>query len=271
MTEQGKNHDTDAEKSPVADNIRDLMAKTGERRKTDPSNENRWDSVLNNLENALEEAESGLDSSARMIEQLPDTGQSGPSSQPASGKHVSGALPRRQCVEEQLFDAEPPPQEILEKELPPEDPYAAARSVLETPMEELGDLTLQELALAKSYLDSLPGGISPLPIERSLNARLELANQAPHSAHGIDDNKRRTQNMLRKAVKKVKAKHVEELTVEEVDLITNGYTLLTQKIKRKDNDDRLLELLHNSMDKLEDRCGDLKKKLAEKRLQREQR
>jgi hypothetical protein len=252
----------------VADCVRDLLNETNEEAGGTTRSADQLDSIISDLEGALDEVESS-DAHVEAGElPVPLAKVSD-----AQARQDADTLPRKPCVEEQLFEGAPAPPQVLAEKGPPEDPYTAARRVLETPKDDLCELSLQEVALAKSYLDSLPHDEARARSERSLASRIELANQLRLSEkQGAAEKgpERRAQKMLRRTVEKVETQQLDELTLEELELISNSYALICKRIKREKNEERLLKLLHSSMDRLESRCDTLRGSLAEQRAQREE-
>ena len=253
--DRGKGSNPKGNRKAVVDHIRDLLDKTSERIESDSGNVDCWQDVLSNLEGALEEAETLLPNPAPTWEKVEPS--------------LADLLPPRPSVDEQLFKVPPLPPEKLELERPPEEGYAAAVRVLRIPMEELATLSLQDIALAKSYLTMTTKDNKPLShAQKTLASRIELANQLHGSDPGAfiaSPEERRKQAVLRHAVDKISDGDFEGLTVKELDVITNSYTLLNHRITLQGEDERLLRLLQENMESLEKRCHLLKDRLQSRR------
>jgi len=225
--------------------ILQLLDKADARRREETHRPGRWNRVLDNLEASLDEAKARLEAcrldmawTEREREKL--------------GQGVSAER-----------EGEPPPQERQTSaergELPPlsQASLEAARDILNMPLEEIGALTLEAVALVHSEVGE--GNETPRsPQERRLLGRLELANQwrsappAPPDGSAFQPRRQRT---LRAAVEKIKTSRLDTLTPDEVRLVISCHALLTRNLKQNPREERLKRILDGAVKVLRQRHG----------------
>ncbi len=131
--------------------------------------------------------------------------------------------------------------------------------MLNTPQEALGELTLQEIGLAKSYLETasrLGGATLNLTVLRERIAHCEHHDPSV-AAPGDSRQDRRAQVMLRNALEKCARDQMDDLTLIEVDLIANCCEVMLQRGIQSPNEARLRGLLGQAVAGINERCARL--------------
>lgn len=237
--------------------IQTLLGKADIKRNSVRDNQRHWNHVLNNLETSLDEAKSRFNVSEQEIVQmrkrLERVRDGGP----------DDTLDDLPDLTDELSPADASsilsPQDLASLE----DPALAAAHIVETPLEDLADLPLQEVALGKSHLEekSQDEGKEKLDLKR-LAGRLELyRNTRPPAAQEISSFNNeldlRRQRLLRTATEKIIARKIESMTLEEVKVVKNCYDLMTNRLVLDPAGERLKNILENSMAELGARIAEL--------------
>jgi hypothetical protein len=117
----------------------------------------------------------------------------------------------------------------------------AARLILARPVEEIAELTLQDVS---SMFDSvaIENVAAAAPDAGQLMTTLEITGQTlgNDAAH---DPERRRQTALRCAIEKIQTKQIDKMTPEEVRMTLVCYESLTRRTNRTPKDERLSRIL----------------------------
>lgn len=214
--------------------VRDLLAKADQRRLQEPGNQRKWNQVLDNLESSLKEAKSRLELCEAEFLRA-QTLNAAPASEPVAAPSAAPAA----ADWSRLADEE--------------------RRLLEVPIEELGNLSLEQLGLLHSRLARRDAAQHP-EIEQ-LFQRIELANQTHHEAAiGPQENpeQHRRQFLLRGAVEKAHKGQIHQMTGEEIQLLISCHALLLRRLNLTNKDRRLIDILGEALTALKRRSTELK-------------
>ena len=211
--------------------VMELLRKADERRKTEPGNRTMWHRVLNNLERSLIELRSRMQSAEIEIGKLenelvefPDQETDGPP--PDSARESTGA--------QAALPLDPP---LSRAPLPME----AARLILARPVEEIAELTLQDVSLMFDSV-TMENVAAAAPDAAQLMNTLEFAGQRSEGdAAGEAEGRRQT--VLRCAIEKIQTNQFDKMTPEEVRMTLVCYESLTRRANRTPKDERLCRIL----------------------------
>lgn len=217
-----------------------LIDKAEEKRRYDKEGRRRWTRILVRLEDSLFEAKKAVAECDTLISIEQDrTGVA--AVEPAQ----AGAAVRTEA-------------ESLVKDADPE--RRAAYRIAETPVEELADISLQDAAFARAYMERRGFDAHDAAFKKTLTAKLELASQLPHAREARrEQGERRNQLVLREAIGKVQAGQIEQMSDNDVELLVNCYTVLRDKIVPTESNKRLLAIISQTI-------GDLRAEGARRRL-----
>lgn len=209
-----------AEDLQAVDQVRVLLLKADERRISEPEDARKWNRVLENLENSLDQTRARYAYSHALTSQLEQA--------LLELEHTVGQT--------QIELPEPPPAAIAEQ-------WAAT-------MEKVGAMSLEEACVLQSRIDS--GEIH----DAALEAGLELANQM-HAEAEIIENERvsdsRRQLVLRAAIDKVGKQAFDAMTLDEIKLLMACHSLLTSRLEPTMRDQRLKRILDGAIKILQKR------------------
>lgn len=213
--------------------VLDLLKKADERYKAEPANRAMWNRVLNNLERSLVEIRARVQSSEIALKKFE-----------AEFRETAAFLAPAKPVAEVNAESMPPADaDALESA--DRDPTLlsmdAARRILARPVEEIADLTLQDVAL---LYDAVAGEnvAAAVPEDSQLMATLELANQigAQSPAESMESFQ---QTALRVAIEKIQNNQINTMTPAEERLTFACYELLSRRVRRTPKDERLRRIL----------------------------
>ena len=210
----------------VAEETLKLIGRAEERHRNDKKNRRKWNRILIRLEDSLLEAKKAVAECDTLMEVERGRGE-----KPVEEPDREGAQP------EQPPDADP---EAL-----------AAYRIVETLVEGLADISLEDVALAQAYMARDSYAAHDEGFKRTLAAKLELASQLPRS-QGLAPNQaeRRDQGLLREAVEKMQAGEIGAMSDDELDLLVSCYTILSNKLVPTTNNNRLLEIISRTIEPL---------------------
>jgi hypothetical protein len=212
--------------------VMELLRKADERQKTEPGNRTMWYRVLNNLEHSLIELRSRIQSSEidigkleNELAQLPEPETDNP---PADSAEVSPGTQVGVSLAEPPSSRAPLPME-------------AAQLILARPVEEIAELTLQDVS---SMFDSvaIENVAAAAPDAGQLMTTLEITGQTLGN-DAANDTERRRQTALRCAIEKIQTKQIDKMTPEEVRMTLVCYESLTRRTNRTPKDERLSRIL----------------------------
>jgi len=256
-----------AEADAAVVHILQLLETADERRKTE--DERRWNRLLDHLENALDLTRSRVTmyvqeirSRERQLDELRQTGVTPPSASSLAGSDLEEGI---------LSGAQLPTAHIQ-----------AAEQILAMSLEDLGNLTLEEVAALTERLHEgasagfEPGapepesGQSPPRKETALAARIEHAKQkrqalaAQHRAPPPSFQERRRQKLLRDAITNVKSGDMGSMTLEEIELVMNCHKAVAEREHPSESDVRLKDMLAPALGALDERAHDLRRQRAKR-------
>lgn len=213
--------------------VKELLLKADERRLQEPSNQRKWNQVLDHLEYSLDEAKARLESVEGELAraQAPLTGD----------QEKSNAVPPANVAAEQAILLNPEEERLLA-----------------APIEELSKFSLEEISGFHRALKDHPKATSA----GRLLGRLELANQMRQDSHVPKDTPHpeqyRRQLTLRAAIDKIQVGRIELMTADEMKLIISCHSLLRRRLNPTPQDERLLRILDSAVDALKKRSEELR-------------
>jgi hypothetical protein len=219
----------------LVDHIRGLLTRADARRTAEPENYRKWNRVLDNLETALIEAknklqrfEANLDNERRWQQTVGEAPVVPDAPVPCSDPEPATLL----------IDAAP------DSELAAD----AARGLLEAPLDTVEKAPLEQVALAQRYLAwRAERGVSN-GVDKRLAGRVELAIQGRGGTQqkpvvGRTAQERRQQRALREIVAKIQHNRLDALSLQDIDLAMECYTVLTQRVDIEPSEARLKDIL----------------------------
>ena len=210
--------------------VMSLLSKADARRKSETRDQRKWNTVLDNLEKSLDETRARLTVCDTRIEFLERELKGSPADTPP---------PLSRAPEMDEFDGLEGLPALTENSL------AVAKKILTMPVEDIGQLSIEETALLYSHItDESVDGASP-SVERLLG-RIEVANQTAPEAAQVEKERQpqeRRQAVLRAAVDKISAGRLDDMSAEEVRLTVATYNLLERRVTSSPRDKRLKRIL----------------------------
>ena len=207
-----------AEDLRAVDEVKVLLVKADERRLAEPVEARKWNRVLENLENSLDQTRARC----------------------AYSGVIAGQL-EQACM--QLEHA----SETLRIELPAPPPGDEAAQWTAT-LEKVGALNLEEASVLQSRIDA--GEIH----DTALEAGLTLANQMrPDVEVSGPISEVRRQLVLRAAIDKVGKQAFDDMTLDEIKLLMACHSLLTSRLEPTLRDQRLRRILDTAIKILQKR------------------
>ncbi len=246
----------EAQHARNVEQVRTKLADADRRRRTDTENQRRWNHVLNNLESCLDDAKARLEMCRLSIRRT---------------ENEMDLL--REKAEREARTAWLAPDPDVAAMLPDLSGEAmqAARKILETPLEDIGKLSLEEVASLHNQVaeDNFEAALADTD---RLLGRLEFANQTtsepPPRAAGsgppVDkEQEQRRQQILRMALEKIRTGKLEGMTLEEIRLTITCYDLLTRRLTSSPRDERLKRILGAAVKVLQRRLIEMRREQQE--------
>lgn len=246
------------------DNVRQLLDKADERRAED--GERRWNQVLDNLEKTLDLTGAKL---TVCVQQIKET-----------KRRLRDLL--ETGVETGEGDEAPGAQgPVVPEPMPSSGNLGAAERILALPVDQLRDLTMEQLTRIHSHLfevdhaEAAPAQEAKKPEPSSLSARIEEAQRSRRrrSARArrpaVSFVERRKQHLLRGAIAKATTDKLGGMTLEEIDLVLNWHKTLAERVEPTDSDRRPLGLLEPFIGDLEERASRLRHKQTQRKTRRQ--
>jgi hypothetical protein len=225
-----------AKTTATLDQVRQLLAKADRRRMEDPAGRRHWDRVLDNLENSLQESRFRLEQCEAAIRGL---------EQALSPQEVERARERSKPLGAR---AGQPAHGALSL-----DPKQAVRQVMEMTVDELRELSMEQVAALNARLpEVLPEGSQD---SIHVTSQLELANQlrqdTPPQAPPVSRlMEKRNHLILRRSLHKVMNNRIADVTREEKQLISSAHDMLARRMDCSPEDNRLRQVLEAALKKL---------------------
>jgi hypothetical protein len=227
--------------------VLELIDKAESRRKSEAENRSRWNRVLDNLEACMDEAKAKLGACESRIEHL-ERRRSAANVEPEPAQDVEARTPAvpeapARRPEDAITDEE---LRILEEMGPVnEASFDAARRLLSIPLDEMGKLSLEEVALLHEQISHADADTFGADAGR-IFGRLELANQVRSDGGGELDtsHERRRQILLRSAIDKILGGRVSEMTEAEIKVTLACHELFARRINMTKRDERLKTIIN---------------------------
>jgi hypothetical protein len=201
-----------AEDLRAMDEVKVLLLKADEKCLSEPGDARKWNRVLTNLENSLDQTRARCAYSRVIVSQL----EQACAELESAGSAAEIPLP------------EPPPA--------PEAEHWAAT------LEKVEGMSLEDACVLQSQIDS--GEIQDVELE----AGLTLANQINHDPiHAEALPEARRQHVLRAAIDKVSKQAFNDMTLDEVKLLMACHALITSRLEPSMRDQRLRRILDGAI------------------------
>jgi len=200
-----------------------LIGRAEDRHRNDKKQRRKWNRILIRLEDSLLEAKKAVAECDTLME-------------------VERGRAEKPAEEPEREPAQPPDA----------DPEAlAAYRIVDTPVEGLADISLEDVALAQAYMARDSYAAHGEGFKRTLAAKLELAGQLPRAQSAPPkQTERRNQPLLREAIQKMQTGGIEKMSDDELDLLVNCYTVLSNRLVPTANTNRLLEIISRTIEPL---------------------
>jgi len=244
-------------------NVVDLLEKADARRAKE--GERRWGRIVDNLEGALQLAKAkvtGYEQLIRECEQHLDA--------VLRASAGTGPKPLVEFVSPEFEDVIPEGMKL------PPDHLAAAQRILGMSLDDLGGLTLEQVADMNAQLYEEPPE-PPKPVQTptlerprsALDERIERAKEmreslaARHPVQQPSFADRRRQKVLREAVAKVMGGKVQTLDLEEIEMLVQCHSSIEERTDKSENDVRLHAVLARHIPAMQERASELRRKRAQ--------
>jgi hypothetical protein len=208
--------------------VRELLDRAEERRHAEPADAKRWIATIDRLESSMVDGR-------RRLEVL-DVELKRAQNAYAAAISADASAP---TGEVDLPDGETPSAPVLSS-----DPAVAVRQLLELPLEQLASLNLEQVSQLHSQIATEDVQARLADLDQA-TTRLEVASQSigPSLRSAEAPPERRGQEVLRQAIGKVQAGHLERLLRAEIAMVISCFELLDRKIEPTPSDLRLRALL----------------------------
>lgn len=216
--------------------VRRLLAKADQRRLEDPAGRRHWDRVLDNLENSLQETRFRLEQCETAIRGLEQT---------LTPEEIARARARSRPRAGQA--AHPVHGELSS------DPEQAVREVMEMTVDELRELSMEQVASINAHLPEVlaQGSRDSMKVTSQLELANQLRHDAPPPAAPVSKlMEKRNHLLLRRSLHKTMHNRVADVTREEKKLISSAYEMLSRRMDCSPEDKRLCQVLEAAMRKL---------------------
>ncbi len=244
-------------------NVKDLLDKADARRAKE--GERPWGRIVDNLESALQLTKAkvtGFEQRVLQCEQhlemlLRATAGTGPK-------------PQQRFTSAEFEDVIPEGMKL------PPDHLAAAERILGMSLDDLGGLTLEQVADMNTQIyEEPPVALEPAPppeparpgsaldtrIERAKEMRESLA--ARHQSLQPSFADRRRQKLLRDAIAKLLTDKIQTLDLEEIELLVQCHNGIEDRAEKSESDARLQTMLARYIPAMQERASELRRKRAQ--------
>ena len=206
-----------------------LIEKAAEKYRYDRESRRRWNRILMRLEDSLLEVKKAVAECDTLID-------------------IEQGKVRKTPEKPEQDRALAQPE--AESPRPPEDDpeRRAAYEIAETPREELANISLQDAALARAYIERQGFLMHDEAFRKTLSAKLELVTQLPRSHDAMpEQGERRNQVILRGAITKMQLGQIRNMDDNELDLLVSCYTILRDKLLPTASNKRLLKAISGTI------------------------
>ncbi|MCX5756975.1 MAG: hypothetical protein NTU83_00405 [Candidatus Hydrogenedentes bacterium] len=247
----------------VLANVKDLLDKADVRRANE--GERPWGRIVDNLEGALQLAKAkvtGYEQRVRQCEQHLEAVR-------RAAAHT-GPKALEEFTSAEFEDVIPEGMRL------PPDHLVAAERILSMSLDDLGSLTLEQVADMNLQLyeepPAAPETAPPPEPERPrsvLDTRIERAKEireslaARHQSQQPSFAERRRQKLLRDAIAKLTTGKVQALDLDEIELILQCHSGIEERIEKSQNDVRLQTMLEHCIPAMQERASELRRKRAQ--------
>lgn len=229
----------------MVEHIRGLLARADEKRLKEPGETRKWNKILNNLETALDEAKARVQKCEREIQREHERVGFGPVPVLSPATTTTVERDARESRSAVLTSPSNAPSSYSEG-------AEAALTILSAPLDAVENVPLEQVAMAQHYLlwrqdQGLTNGE-----DKRLEGRIELAIQggaiaATSASEPTSAQDRRSQHALRTIVDKVLSNQSHTLTVRELELAIDCYSILTRRASLAESEVRLKRLLETTI------------------------
>lgn len=209
--------------------VRELLDRAEERRHAEPAEAKRWNATIDRLESSMVDGR-------RRLEVL-DVELKRAQNAYAVAMSADAGAP---TGEVDLPDGETPNAPVLSS-----DPAVAVRQLLDLPLEQLTSLNLEQVSQLHSQIATQEVQARLSDLDKA-STRIEVASQSIGPSVRSSETappERRGQEVLRQAIGKVQAGHLERLLRGEIAMVISCFELLDRKIEPTPSDLRLRALL----------------------------
>ena len=231
-------HEKREKRRYVVEETLKLIGRAEEKRVQDRESRRRWTRILIRLEDSLVEAQKAVAECDTLIDV-----------ERGRRRRAAGALsdkaPEFAQEASAVSDADPERR--------------AAYKIAETPVEALVDVSLEDAAFARAYMERRGFDAHDKAFRRTLAAKVELASQLPPAAVRPEHGERRGQLVLRQAITRMQSGQIAQMSDNEIELLVNCYTVLRNKVAPTESNKRLLAMISRTI-------GDLKAEGVRRRL-----
>lgn len=218
-----------------------LLDKADKRKKGSPKDSRRWNRTIDQLETSLIETKSHLQGCQQDLKEM--------------RRHLG-------VTESEIDRPEAAPTELEAVEAPgvtEDELELAAEHVMSTPMNEVQELPLQEVAMAKAYLETKGAATSKGEKREALSKRIEEYSGMSLATTGtaVDKSERRHQHMLRNALEKAVGNEIDSLTIMEIEMIAGCVELTRKRAAAGGENSRLDAVLTKAVENIHSKCSHL--------------
>jgi hypothetical protein len=251
----------------AVDHVLDLLKKADSRRLSE--GDRPWNRILDNLENALDLTRARLTTYEQLLKErrrdlefILKNEQQQEQESSASGTSIE---------EQVLIDTL---REVLPEDVPiPKNHLLAAERILAMPLDQLGNMTLDEVERMNSQLfeentAALQCSMVTITKKSWLEERVERAKKARESISLVRRPEatfadRRRQVTLRNAIEKISLGNFKLLDLDEIDMLTKCTQGLESKPQKSDSDLRLISIIDRCTERINERASELRRRRAQ--------
>ena len=224
-----------SEEEKVLCEIQETLKKADGQRHTHPEESRRWYKIVDHLEETLVEVKAKLTEYNVLINN--------------EKKNL------QKYIESQGNKTEAPDTESSEKDLPSRTKEHTTEHVLKTLSEEGKQLTAMALELGQQYQDEadekkalIKRGLA----KQKIFEKKQRKRRLPAMEKGNSFTKQRKMATLRNALDKVKSDKINHLTLQEIELLLDCFTLMLRKLVMDPTDKRVLAIVGRTIHETED-------------------